>query len=189
MDIKVTGRKMQVSDSLRAYATEKIGNACKVFDINPMTCDIVLRVEKNPSNPKSDVAEVTIRTKGHVVRVSEADTDMHAAIDAAADKVQRQLRKYKTRIVDRRARAEKTIDIVAEAEPLPPVVFDDDEAIVRTKEIEYLTLTEEEALIQTDLLGHDFFVYNDADTGLTNVIYRREAGGYGIIKPKLETQD
>ena len=187
MDIKVTGRKMQVSDSLRAYATEKLGNACKVFDINPMTCDIVLRVEKNPSNPKSDVAEVTLRTKGHVIRVSEADTDMHAAIDSAADKVQRQLRKYKTRIVDRRARGDRAASIASEAE-LPPVVFDDDEAIVRVKEIEYQTLTEEEALIQTDLLGHDFFVYNDATTGLTNVIYHREAGGYGIIKPKIETE-
>jgi len=187
MNITVTGRKMQITDALKDYAVEKIEGACKVFDI-PMTAEVVLHVEKNPSNPRHCVAEVTIRTKGHVVRVEEAEEDMYAAIDVAADKTQRQLRKFKTRIVDRRTRANAAG--AAEDLPvadLPPVQFDDDEAIVRVKEIELQPLTEEEALIQTDLLGHDFFVYIDAVTGLTNVIYHRNGGGYGIIKPVVES--
>lgn len=189
MDITVTGRKIQVTAALRDYATEKIQGACKVFDI-PMTAEIVLHVEKNPSNPKHCVAEVTLRTKRHVVRVEEADEDMYVAIDAAAEKTQRQLRKFKTRVVDRRAHASvggRVMESKVDA-GLPPVEFGDDEAIVRVKEIELQPLTEEEALIQTDLLGHDFFVYIDSTTGLTNVIYHRNGGGYGVIKPVIETE-
>lgn len=187
MDITVTGRKMQVTDSLREYATEKVGSSMKVFDIDPMMAEVVLHVEKNPANPKAAVAEITIRTKGSVIRAEEAEEDMYAAIDLASEKAQRQLRKYKTRVIDRRARA-KLSDIPA---AIPNDVIDqieEEEAIVRTKVVELLPLTEEEALIQTDLLGHDFFVFIDAETGLTNVIYHRKDGGYGIIKPKVEEE-
>jgi putative sigma-54 modulation protein len=187
MDITVTGRKMQVSDSLRKYATEKVGSSMKVFDIDPMVAEIVLHVEKNPANPKSAVAEITLRTKRHVIRAEEAEEDMYAAIDLASEKAQRQLRKYKTRVIDRRTRS-KLSDIPSE---IPDDMIDkleDQEAIVRTKVVDLMPLTEEEALIQTDLLGHDFFVYTDAITGLINVIYHRKDGGYGIIKPKVEEE-
>jgi putative sigma-54 modulation protein len=186
MDIKVTGRKMQVSDALRDYAVEKVGNSTKVFDINPMTAEVVLHMEKNRSIAKPAVAEITLRTKGHVIRAEESEQDMYAAIDLATDKVTRQLRKYKTKIIDRRTRsgALKTTPV----EPLP--ALDDDDAIVRTKYIELEPLTEEEAVLQTDLLGHDFFVYLDAESGQVNVIYHRKGGGYGVIKPKqAEEQD
>jgi len=187
MDITVTGRKMQITDALRDYATQKVEGACKVFDI-PMTAEIVLHFEKNPANPKNCVAEITIHTKGHVVRVEEAEEDMYAAIDVATSKVQRQLRKYKTRVVDRRFRGGSAADAAAPVD-LAPVQFDDDEAVVRVKEIDLEPLSEEEALIQTDLLGHDFFMYIDSATGLTNVIYHRKGGGYGILKPKIEVAD
>lgn len=187
MDIKVTGRKMQVSDALRDYATEKVENSMKVFDIEPMTAEIVLHVEKNKSIAKAAVAEITLRTKGHVIRAEESEQDMYAAIDMATDKVTRQLRKFKTKILDRRQRrGAKNKAMPAPELPTMPDVADDDEAIVRTKVIDLQPLTEEEALIQTDLLGHDFFVYIDAATGLVNVIYHRNGGGYGVIKPKAE---
>lgn len=189
MDFKVTGRKMQVSDTLREYATEKLGNAVKVFDIEPMTAETVLHVEKNRSNPRSAVAEITLRTKGHVIRAEEAAEDMYAAIDLATDKVTRQLRKYKTRIVDRHKRhGVRGKAMMMEAAAQSPVVMpaEDEEAVVRVKEIALDPLTEEEALIQIDLLGHDFFVYTDAMTGLVNVMYHRKDGGYGIIKPQSD---
>lgn len=186
MDIKVTGRKMQVSDALRDYAIQKVEAACKVFEINPMTAEVVLHVEKNPSNPNSAVAEITLRTRGNVIRVEEAAPDMYEALDVAAEKTERRLRKYKTRVVDRKVRSTKGIEEVSVPDDLPPIQFDDDEEIVRVKEIEFPNLTEEEALVQMDLLGHDFFVYNDAVTGLTNVLYRRQSGGYGLIKPVIE---
>ena len=105
MSITVTGRKMPVTDALREYAEEKIGNSMKVMDIDPLVAEIVLFVEKNPANPRPAVCEVTLRTKGHIIRVEEHEEDMYAAIDVAAAKVVRQLRKYKTKVVDRKLRA------------------------------------------------------------------------------------
>lgn len=98
MDIKVSGRKTTVTDALRAHVDEKIGESLKVFDIEPMTADVVLRYEKNPSNPNPAIVEVTVRARGSVIRVAEHGADMYAAIDLAADKVTRQLRKFKTRV-------------------------------------------------------------------------------------------
>ena len=111
MSITVSGRKMPVTDALRAYAEEKIGNSMKVMDIDPLNAEVVLSKEKNPANPCPDTCEVTLRTKGHIIRVEEHEDDMYAAIDVAAAKVLRQLRKYKTRVIDRKTRnGEKTVD-------------------------------------------------------------------------------
>ena len=86
VDIKISGRKVGVSDSLRAQVEEKVGNALKVFDIKPMTCDVVLRVDKNPSNPERKSCEVTVFVRDNVVRVVASSDDMYAAIDEAADR-------------------------------------------------------------------------------------------------------
>ncbi len=189
MSVTVTGRKMPVTDALRQYAEEKITNSMKVMDINPLVAEVVLLVEKNPANPRPAVCEVTLHTKGHIIRVEENEEDMYAAIDVAAAKVVRQLRKYKTKVIDRKIRADETIR--AEATEATEVDFDalmmelsSDDEVVRVKEIEFAPLTEEEALIQIDLLGHDFFAYTDRDSGLVNVLYRRENSGYGLLKQK-----
>ena len=193
MDIKVSGRKTTVTDALRAHVDEKIGEALKVFDIEPMTADVVLRYEKNPSNPTPAIVEVTVRARGSVIRVAEHGADMYAAIDLAADKVTRQLRKFKTKVVDNRqggasaaevAPAERVEDL---ADLLLPA--EDDDLLVREKIIDVTPMTEEQALVQTDLLGHDFYVFENATTGLINVVYHRKNGGYGIIKPRIETLD
>lgn len=194
MDIKVSGRKVTVTDALHDYVDDKIGDALKVFNIQPMTCDVVLRVEKNRSNPEAAVCEVTVRVRDNVVRVESADPDMYAAIDIAADKVTRQLRKFKTRVVDRRQRAQGLpvepihTDLADLIEP-EAVDQDADDELVREKVIDLPPMTEEEALVQTDLIGHDFYVFTNATTGLVNVIYHRKNGGYGIIKPKIEEPD
>ena len=91
MNIAITGRNIAVTDALRDYVNEKITTATSVFDI-PMETEVVLRVEKNPSNPVPDIVEVTVFVRGTVVRVSEAATDMYAAIDTPADLVAPQLR-------------------------------------------------------------------------------------------------
>ncbi len=184
MTITVTGRKMPVTDALREYAEEKIGNSMKVMDINPLDAEVVLYVEKNPANANPAVCEATLRTKGHIVRVEESEEDMYAAIDVAAAKVLRQLRKFKTRVLDRKVR-EEGVAPVGEFDPdsLMAELSADDE-VVRVKEIEFQPLTEEEALVQIDLLGHDFFAYTDRDTNMVNVLYRRDDGGYGLLKQK-----
>ena len=190
MSITVAGRKMPVTDALRQYAEEKIGNSMKVMDIDPLVAEVVLYVEKNPANPRPACCEVTLRTKGHIIRVEECEEDMYAAIDVAAAKVVRQLRKYKTKVIDRKLRA---VDETIRTEPVPTKDLDQlmeelaaDEEVVRVKEIEFEPLTEEEALVKIDLLGHDFFAYTDRDTGLVNVLYRRDDGGYGLLKQREE---
>ena len=193
MDIKVSGRKTTVTDALRARVEEKVGEACGVFDINPMTVDVVLRYEKNPSNPNPAIVEVTVRARDSVIRVAEHGSDMYAAIDLAAEKVTRQLRKFKTKVVDNRQQGASAAD-VAPIEPVADLAdllipADEDDQLVREKIIDVTPMTEEQALVQTDLLGHDFYVFENATTGLINVVYHRKNGGYGIIKPRIETLD
>ncbi len=190
MSITVAGRKMPVTDALRQYAEEKIGNSMKVMDIDPLVAEVVLYVEKNPANPRPACCEVTLRTKGHIIRVEECEEDMYAALDVAAAKVVRQLRKYKTKVIDRKLRA---VDETIRTEPVPTKDLDQlmeelaaDEEVVRVKEIEFEPLTEEEALVKIDLLGHDFFAYTDRDTNMVNVLYRRDDGGYGLLKQREE---
>ncbi len=191
VDIKISGRKVSVSDGMRDHVLDKVGESLKVFDIQPMSCDVVLRVDKNPSNPDRCTCEITVFVRDNVVRVEASNQDMYAAIDDAADKVTRQLRKYKTRVIDRKQRSQQTI-----REGVPLGDLDDliegeelDDQLVREKYVDLTPMTEEEALVQTDLLGHDFYVFENATTGLVNVIYHRHNGGYGIIKPKIETED
>ena len=188
MNITVTGRGIEVTAAMRSYVEEKLQAATNVLDM-PMEAETVLRVEHNPSNPVPQVVEVTVRVKGAVVRVSEAAVDMYAAIDLAADRVSRQLRKYKTRVVDRRQRgaAPAPVNEVDLAElieqPAEPAAEEDSEEILREKLIEFTELSVDQALLQTDLLGHDFFVFTNKDTGDVNVIYRRKDGGFGILNP------
>ena len=189
MEIIVSGRKTTVTDALRAHVDEKIGEALKVFDIEPMTCDVVLRYEKNPANPKPAIVEVTVRARGAVIRVAEHGEDMYSAIDMSADKVTRQLRKYKTKVIDNRQQGASAAEVapVERVDDLADLLIpeEEDDQLVREKIIEITPMTEEQALIQTDLLGHDFYVFENATTGLINVVYHRKNGGYGIIKPKL----
>lgn len=191
MEVTVIGRKVTVTDALNDYAVEKIGNAMKVLSIDIPKAEVVLRVEKNRAVPC--ICEVTIRPKGHTIHVEEHEEDMYAAIDVAAAKVVRQLRKYKTKVVDRKLRAaDETIRM---AEPAAAGELDvdglmqelaADDEVVRVKTIEFEPLTEEEALVKIDLLGHDFFAYTDRDSGLVNVLYRRDDGGYGLLKQAEE---
>lgn len=186
MDITITGRKMPITDALRAYAEEKIGNSMKVMDIDPLTAEIVLQVEKNPANPTPACCEVTMRARGHIIRVEEYEENMYAAIDVAAAKVLRQLRKFKTRVIDKKISQGNTekkateLDIDGLMEELSAT----DDEVVRVKEIEFQPLTEEEALVQIDLLGHDFFAYIDRDSNNVHILYRRDNGGYGLLKQK-----
>lgn len=188
VDIKITGRKVSITDGMCEHVTDKVGGALKVFDISPMSCDVVLRVGRNRSNPDRKTCEITVFVRDAVVRVEASQEDMYVAIDEAAEKVTRQLRKYKTRVIDRRQRP-VPMPVPSSSDDLADLIVDEDDALVREKLIDLRPMTEEEALVQTDLIGHDFYVFENATTGLINVIYHRHNGGYGIIKPRLETED
>ena len=187
MAITVSGRKMNVTPAIKDYVDEKIGRSLEVFDSAAMVAEVVLRTEKNPAISLNAICEVTVNAKGAVIRVAESAEDMYAAIDLASDKVARQLRKYKTRIVERRGGRGSIRHLQPDELDIPDVIptepEEDDDLLVRLKEVEMEPMTEEHALVQTDLLGHDFFVYFDQDAHQIQVIYHRKNGGYGIIRP------
>ncbi len=193
-DIKISGRKVAITDSLRDQVNAKIGGALKVFDIKPMSCDVVLRADKRRASKDRTSCEVTVFVRDNVVRVDAAGPDLDIAIDEAASKVARKLRKYKTRVVDRRQRSKRPEPIAEPVADLSDLIAgapeeEEDDELVREKIVELTPMTVEEALVQTDLIGHDFYVFENSVTGLVNVVYRRKNGGYGIIKPKIEEVD
>ena len=182
MQIVVKGRHMTVNDALRDYAVEKIGKAAKVFDHNTITAEVELYHEKNPSIEKVQIAEVTIYTKGPVIRAKEAATDMHAAIDLVSEKLEVQVRKYKGKMKDRHSAKAAQPPV-----PAPEIALDEEPAgptIVKTKTLQVKPMTEEEAMLQMELLGHDFFVFVSSETDLVSVLYRRGDGDYGLIEQK-----
>ncbi len=194
MDVTVSGRKMPVSDSLKNYANEKIAKTVEQMEVGAISCDIVLYREKNPSNPNPAICEVTVMMKGHVARAEESEQDMFAAIDIAGAKIARQLRKFKTRLNSKRVKKTDEAVSIREAEAVKKVDNEldldalmadlSDDEIIRRKQVEYTPMTEDDALVQIDLLGHDFFIYTDRDSNEVHVIYRRSNGGYGVISPK-----
>jgi putative sigma-54 modulation protein len=184
MQVKVTGRHMTPTESTRAYAEEKFGRLSKIYDSDSVVADVLLEAQKNRSNPDRFTAEVTIRLKGHVVRAEEHAGDIHSAIDMAADKADTQMRKYKSRVVDRRSgkRATTVVKTVPGIEP--GHASEPEEPIVtRTKFVDAQPMTEEEAILQLELLGHDFFIYRSAETDAVSVLYRRSEGDFGVIQP------
>jgi len=183
MQIIVKGRHMAVSDPIRAYAEEKVAKAARVFDHNTMSAEIELYVEKNPSIENNHVAEVTVTSKGPVIRAKEASVDMYAAIDLVSEKLERQFRKAKGKIKDRHSSR-------AAVPPVPaPEIGEPEEgperAIVKTKVLQVKPMTPEEAILQLELLGHDFFVFTSAETETVNVLYRRRDGDYGLIESRV----
>ena len=188
MNFSVSGRKMPVTEALQAYAEEKIKDSVEQLGLEVISCDCVLYCEKNPANPTPATCEVTVTLKGQIARVEIRDIDMYAAIDIAAAKIVRQLRKYKTRMIDKRKRdTGEAVAIAANSgeldiEALMEELTEDD--IVKRKEITYTVCTEEEALSRMDLLGHDFYIYTDRDTNEIHLLYRRHDGCYGKLTPK-----
>ncbi len=183
MKMIIKGRRMTLTDPIRDYADEKVGRVSKILDGEHMTTEVELYVEKNPSIENNQVAEVTVWTKGPVIRAKEAAPDMYAAIDLVSEKLERQFRKYKGKMVDRHS----------SKAPMPPVADlssfelepEAEPAIVKTKSPELKPMTPEEAILQLELLGHDFFVFTSAETDGVSVLYRRHDGDYGLIEPQL----
>ncbi len=194
MKLIVKGRNVELTDALTEYAEEKIGRLSKyVFD--EAQCDIELMQEKNPAIADNQVAEVTIFTKGPVIRAREATTDMYASLDLVAAKLERQVKKYRGRLSQRHALGHREAVINFGVKPLEQpaagasetTMADEGEGspqIVKTKQIMIKPMTAEEAALQMELVGHDFFVFTSADTNDTAVVYRRRDGDYGLIEPQ-----
>jgi putative sigma-54 modulation protein len=174
---------MDVRPDVREYAEEKIGRVAKILNGMVMSIEVELYHERNRSIDKAQVAEVTVYTKGPTIRAREAATDMRAAIDLVSDKFEVQARKYKTRVLDRRNhKGAPTLAAVL------PATEDEEEAeptIVKTKSVDLRPMTRDEAVLQLELLGHDFLLFSDAENGGVELLYRRRDGDYGVIQPRV----
>ena len=183
MKLQVKGRNVDVTDSLFSHAERKLGKLAKHLS-DESRCELELAVEHNPSINERQVAEATIWTKGPVLRARESSHDMYASIDHVADKLERQVKRYR----DRRTR--KSAQHMAVHHAPPPddsAALPDEESavIVKTKHFNMKPMPPEEAMLQLELIGHDFFVFQDAESGDVNVVYRRRDGSFGLIEPQL----
>lgn len=175
MQMTVKGRHMDVTPAIREYAEEKVGRVAKILNSMLMSAEVELYTERNRSIEKAQVAEVTVHTKGHVIRAKESAHDIYAAIDLVSEKLESQVRKFKSKLVDRHTKGGS----VAEATEVPDQA--NEPSIVKTKRLATKPMSTEEAILQMELLGHDFFVFRSEDTEGTSVLYRRNDGDYGLI--------
>jgi putative sigma-54 modulation protein len=174
VQLRVKGRGVEVTDALRSYAEKRLGRLERQLPDSQV--ELQLSAENNPSIKDSHVAEATIRTKGPVLRARESSHDMRASIDQLVDKLERQVTRYREKRGRRRRASRQAPD---EGIPMP-----EEPQIVRTKQFAVKPMTAEEAVLQLELVGHDFFVFRDADSDEVNIVYRRRQGGYGLIEPQ-----
>lgn len=185
MNMIVKARHMDITPALQSYAEEKIGKISKILnDHQIMDVDVELSVERNPSIENNQVAEVTVWTKGPVIRAHEAAADMFAAIDLVSAKLERQVRRLKDKRVDRH---NKSADMATLASADSSYLEEpaEEPTIVKTKTVEVKPMSADEAMLQMELLGHDFFVFGDERGAGVNVLYRRNDGDYGLLQPRL----
>ncbi|KAB3539650.1 ribosome-associated translation inhibitor RaiA [Alkaliphilus pronyensis] len=178
MKVIVSGRNVEVTDALRNSVEAKISKLEKYFN-KDAEAQATLSVEK-----QRQILEVTIPINGSLLRAEEATEDMYTSIDRVVDKLSRQLRKHKTKLENRNIKYE-TIRF----ENIPALKEEDspfEAKIVKTKRFAIKPMSSEEAVLQMELIGHNFFVYANSETDEVNVVYKRKDGNYGLIEPEFE---
>ena len=175
MKYNIRGDKMIVTDAINSYVESKLGKLDKYFKNDEIKANVLLKVR----GANRQIIEVTIPTEKFILRCEEENNDLYAAIDLCVDKLERQIRKNKTKL-KRHVTKEKNLDINFEFELEENE--DKDEAIVKRKKIDTKPMDEEEAILEMELLGHDFFVFKNTNTESVCVVYKRKSGDYGIIE-------
>lgn len=176
MKYNIRGEKVEITQSIRSYIEDKIGKLDKYFE-NPddVTANVVIKVRG-----KEQKIEITVPAMHYTLRSEESHDDLYAAIDLTVDKLERQIRKNKTRI---NSRIKK--NVIQNFEMDLEDSFDDDNSkVLKRKKIDMKPMDEEEAILQIELLNHDFFVFKNIDEDCVSVLYKRKDGSYGIINVK-----
>ncbi len=181
MRLEVKGRNVEVNDSIRRYAEDKLDKIEKQLP-EPTQIEVELTLETNPSIADDHIAEATVWTKGSTLRVRERSAGFEASIDQLVDKLERQVKRYRQkrsrRETGRRANGSGPEEPTFSGAQL-------ERMIVKSKQFDLQPLTPDEATVELELIGHDFFVFVNIETGKQNVVYRRRDGGYGLIEPQL----
>lgn len=175
MKIDVTARNLEITDDLREHLTKKLGKIGKYFD-KGVVAQAVLSSERD-----RQIVEITLPLDGMVVRGEESTDDIYASVNLAVDKIERQVMKYRARFQERKREGR------ALARSLPPEPAPEGELeprLVKVKRFNIKPMTVDEAIMQMNLLGHDFFVFMSSETEQVNVLYRRKDGNYGLIEPE-----
>ena len=174
MKIAITGRNMQLTDSLKEAVEKSFARLDRYF-VEDTPVNVTMSVEKERQK-----VEATIFTKGNVIRAEQSSNDMYVSIDVVEEIIERQVKKYRQKLIDRHQAAGMFNEAFIEAE----APEDDEIRIVRSKHIGLKPMYPEDACIQMELLGHDFFVFVNAETDAVNVVYKRKGDTYGIIEPE-----
>ena len=175
MRITISGKNIDITDGLRKAIEEKLAKLERYF--TPET-DIIVTLSVEKERQK---IEVTIPVKGNIIRSEQVSNDMYVSIDLVEEVIERQLKKYKTKIVAKRHASDDFSRMYVEND-----YMDDEEVkIVRTKKFDIKPMYPEDACIQMELLGHNFFVFINAETDQVNVVYKRKGDTYGLIEPEV----
>jgi putative sigma-54 modulation protein len=177
MRLHVKGKNVEVSAAIHDYAERKLGKLSPQL-AEQTHVELELAVEKNPSIADNHIAEATIFTKGPVLRAREASSDMKASIDVLVDKLERQVKRYR-----QKRRHEHEWHERSNGNTPAEVPAEEGAMIVKTKQFVLNGMSPEEAVEQLELIGHDFFVFRNSESGEINVVYRRRDGDYGVIEP------
>ena len=176
MRYSIRGEKVEITDSIRKYIEEKIDKLNKYFDSSDsFDANVVIKVRG-----KEQKMEITIPTPHFTLRSEESHSDLYAAIDLTVDKLERQIRKNKTKI---NSKIKKNLIQNFEMD-LEDNFEETEEKVIKRKKIEMKPMDEEEAALQMEMLGHEFFVFKNVDTNSTCVMYRRKDGNYGLLETK-----
>lgn len=180
LDFNIRGENIEVTPAIREHIEKKVEKIERYFseDINA-TAHVNLKVYSD----KQTKVEITIPMKNLTLRAEERHADMYAAIDLIVDKLERQIRKHKTKVNRKfREREGAGVYFAATEAATAETTSDEEYEVVRTKQFDLKPMDEEEAILQMNLLGHDFFIYTDAETDGTNIVYKRKNGKYGLIE-------
>ena len=193
MELRIHARNVDVTPRLQEHVEKKVSKLDRYLP-NIQEVRVDLAIERRKQGMDQCIAQLTLRnTRGVILRAEEKrQPDIYAALDVALDKMYRQIQRYKGKRKRRGGgRFYESATELEAMEPVPvPVGEDSDEdektAVVRRKRIDLIPMSEEEAIDQMELLGHDFFIFYNAETARLGVLYRREDGNYGVLEPEME---
>ncbi|MGM9946336.1 MAG: ribosome hibernation-promoting factor, HPF/YfiA family [Lysinibacillus sp.] len=180
LKFNIRGENIEVTPAIREYVEAKVEKVERYFneDVNA-TANVNLKVY----NDKQTKVEVTIPMKSVTLRAEERNNDMYAAIDLIVDKLERQIRKHKTKVNRKfREREGAGVYFANVTQNGAEVEQEEEYQIVRTKQFDLKPMDQEEAILQMNMLGHDFYIYTDAESDSTNIVYKRKDGKYGLIE-------
>ena len=178
MELKIRGDKIKITDSMKEYIEEKLGKLNKYLEKNKdITAHVIVKVKGF-----EQTVEITIPLKSFILRSEETQEDFYAAVDRTIDKLERQVRKNKTRLMSKHEKA--SYDFNFDNIVVDKKADKEQHKVVKRKKIEIKPMSEEEAFLQMELLGHGFYVFVNAETDQVNVVYKRKGGTYGIIEPE-----